>query len=286
MDKQVCIVIPTYKPFDKLTENEQLSWHQCLRVLGSRKFYVVCPHKLITAGYLASATEHGVSCKVVTFAPGFFSDVDGYNRLMLSRQFYKPFIQHEYLLLYQLDAFVFRDDLSRWCARGYSYVGSPWFEDYIPASENAKLWQVGNGGFALRRVADCLRALRTFTVARPWAKVIEDHSPSGPPTVFKKLYLISRYLLLKNNTHWLLNDFHLYRQFHQEDYFWGVVCKDNFSWYKVPTPQEALSFGFEVAPSKMYALNQRSLPMGCHAWEKHEPAFWKPIIAEAIAAKP
>jgi len=282
MDNQVCVVVPVYKPFSKLDENELISWQQCLRILNTRPIYLVCPSGLSTTDYLECAKQNGSACHIVTFASEFFSNIDGYNRLLLSKQFYQRFQQHEFMLLYQLDAFIFQDNLSWWCARGYSYVGAPWFEGYMPTDNSTSLWAVGNGGFTLRRVADCLRVLRTFAVARPWSEVIQEHSPSGPPSAIKYLYMAVKYLGLGNNTHWLFNDFHRYRAFHQEDYFWGVVCSERFSWYRVPTPQQALAFSFEVAPSRMYELNNQQLPMGCHAWEKHESFFWKPFIEKAM----
>ena len=252
-----------------------------MKVLKNYPIFLVCPTQLSVASYLADAQQHGVNCQASTFASYFFADIDGYNRLMLSQQFYARFQAYEYLLLYQLDAFVFRDDLLAWCTRGYSYIGAPWFEGYVPGNDSAKLWAVGNGGFTLRRVADCLRVLSTFAVARPWAAVIKEHSPSRSPGFLRQAYLAARYLLIGNNTHWLFNDFYRYRQSHQEDYFWGVVCPAIFLWYKVPTPHKALAFAFEAEPSRMYTLNHQQLPMGCHAWEKYEPQFWAPFIIYA-----
>ena len=282
MDNQVCVVIPVYKALNRLSRNEQLSWQQCLRILRSRTIYLACPPTLITEDYIAAAAKQGVVCKATLFAPKYFSSIDGYNRLMLSRQFYSRFAQYDYLLLYQLDAFIFRDELTQWCNMGYSYVGAPWFDKYVSLDDSANLWAVGNGGFALRRVADCLRVLNTVAVARSWAEVIQNHSPHHPPNLVRRAYLTARYLLCSNNTHWLGNDFYRYRKFHQEDYFWGVVCSEKFSWYKVPTPQKALAFAFESAPSRMYVFNHQQLPMGCHAWEKHEPEFWLPFINQAV----
>ncbi len=80
----------------------------------------------------------------------------------------------------------------------------------------------------------------------------------------------------------MLNDFYKYNNENnnfQEDYFWGVVCKRKFSWFKVPTPEKAMQFSFEVNPEKLFSLNGNRLPFGCHAWEEvSKPQFWKPII--------
>ncbi|MEJ7663696.1 MAG: DUF5672 family protein [Hymenobacter sp.] len=187
MDTQTCIVIPVYKPFNKLDNNEQVAWKQSIRVLGNRPFYLACPSTLAIADYIAAASAQGVNCQAMVFDPTYFASIDGYNRLMLSRQFFQRFTRHEYMLLYQLDAFVFRDELSQWSARGYSYVGAPWFEGYVPIDDSTGLWAVGNGGFALRRIADCLRVLNTFAVAsavggsnrRPLAQALAWILPAG-----------------------------------------------------------------------------------------------------------
>ncbi|HEX8348510.1 MAG TPA: DUF5672 family protein, partial [Hymenobacter sp.] len=233
--------------------------------------------QLHTEPFVADARRYGVECHVSTFAAEFFANIDGYNRLMLSRQFYARFQSYDYLLLYQLDAFVFRDDLPMWCAQGYSYVGPPWLAGYLPGNAPPQLWQVGNGGFSLRRIADCLCVLDTFAMARSWSVIVQEHFQGG---IFNGLLHITgllRALLISNNTHWRLNGFHRYRGLHQEDYFWGVVCSERFAWFKVPTAAEAMTFGFEVAPGWLYEQCGHRLPMGCHAWEKHEPQFWQPF---------
>jgi hypothetical protein len=284
MPKLVCVVIPVYQAFEKLPPSEVVAWRQCLRVLNQHPISIVCPPHLSTEPYLADARQHGVQGYVNTFAADFFNGIDGYNRLLLRREFYQAFQEYQYMLLYQLDAFVFRDELATWCARGYSYIGAPWFTDYRADDDTAQLWKVGNGGFTLRNVADALRVLKTFAPARAWSAVVQEHFQGGVNNGLLHLPGLLR-ALVGNNTHWRLNGFHRYRALHQEDYFWGVVCPERFSWYKVPTPKQALAFSFEVRPSRMYALNQQHLPMGCHAWEKHEPYFWQPFIEQAISQK-
>jgi hypothetical protein len=169
MQEQVCVVIPTYKEFSQLNEQESISWQQCLRVLGQHPICLVCPPQLAISAYLADAATHGIICRYEHFAAKYFSGIDGYNRLMLSRHLYRRFERYEYILVHQLDVFVFRDDLAHWCARGYSYIGAPWFDGYYPTPRNTRLWEVGNGGFTLRRVPDALRALHTLALAQEWA---------------------------------------------------------------------------------------------------------------------
>lgn len=44
---------------------------------------------------------------------------------MLSAEFYDRFAAYEYVLIYQLDAFVFADRLAEFCQMGYDYIGAP-----------------------------------------------------------------------------------------------------------------------------------------------------------------
>jgi hypothetical protein len=280
MQRQVCITIPIYKSFFKLDVNEAISWQQCISVLGKYHFQLICPEGFDTAGYGEALGEANIKWETQRFKASYFANIQGYNKLMLSKEFYERFSQYEYMLLYQLDAFIFKDDLDYWCSQGYAYIGAPWFKGYHTTVEAAQLWKVGNGGFTLRRIADALRALHTPALIQTWSAVISDHFRAGRLYGYTHLHSLLKRLFLGNNTYWLLNDFHQRQQWYQEDYFWGVVCDECFAWYRVPPPVEALAFSFEVLPAKMYELNQHRLPMGCHAWEKYDFDFWKPFIEQ------
>jgi hypothetical protein len=275
----VCIVIPVYKPFVKLKDYELISLSQGIKVLHAHTFCLACPIALDVSGYINEFEASGVKYEVQRFPASAFADIDAYNRLMLSKSFYQRFASYEYILTYQLDALALRDELAHWCSLGYSYIGAPWFEGFNPGPDTAQLWKVGNGGFSLRKIASCLRVLSTFSAIWTQSEVIKWYFRYGRRQGLESLPKILKRLLVGNNTHWLFNDFHLVREKFQEDYFWGVVCSEKFDWYKVPTPQEALKFSFEVSPRRMFALNGSQLPMGCHAWEKYDPDFWKPFIS-------
>ena len=61
--------------------------------------------------------------------PGcMLQSVGTYNQMMVERDFYKRFVEYEYILIYQLDAFVFRDELEQFCDYGYDYIGAPWIK--------------------------------------------------------------------------------------------------------------------------------------------------------------
>ncbi len=52
--------------------------------------------------------------------------IAGYNRMMLSAEFYETYRAYEYILICHADAWVFRNDLSAWCRRGFDCVAAPW----------------------------------------------------------------------------------------------------------------------------------------------------------------
>lgn len=158
------IVIPLYKA--EPTRLELASFEQCLKVLGHYTIFIVSYHNLDMSCYEQIANKYGKALKMVYFNYKFFSSIRGYNKLLLTSQFYESFSDYDYILIYQLDAWVFRDELQIWCDKGYDYIGAPLFE--IVLNEEGEtilsktMTSVGNGGFSLRRVAYCLKLLNKF----------------------------------------------------------------------------------------------------------------------------
>lgn len=94
------------------------------------------------------------------FADTFFENVSTYNQLMLTTEFYERFIEYRYILIYQLDAFVFYDRLSYFCDLDYDYIGSPWiYPERGMIGEAIRAAYVGNGGLTLRNVCSCIKLL-------------------------------------------------------------------------------------------------------------------------------
>lgn len=141
--EQVAIVVPTYKT--ELSESEQISLSQLLKILGRYDIYCAVPEGL-QAKYFSKVL-------IKQFSDSYFSDITGYNRLMLSVDFYKEFETYRYILIYQLDAFVFSDCLLDFCNLGYDYIGAPWLTGMRKRINDTYVYaNVGNGGFSLRNV--------------------------------------------------------------------------------------------------------------------------------------
>lgn len=152
--RSLCVVvIPVYKK--DLTPAESLSLVNCLRVLRRRRICLVCPEDLDTQEYDRIA---GRTLDKEVFASHYFKGLSGYNDLMTSNEFYRRFSDFEFMLVHQLDAWVFRDALADWCGRGIDYVGAPWFEKHLDHECGVDFWCVGNGGFSLRRISRFIAA--------------------------------------------------------------------------------------------------------------------------------
>lgn len=150
--EQVAVVVPTYKTI--LSQTEQISHLQLLSVFGQYDIIYVVPQRL-QADYLDKAS-------VERFTDIFFEDVEGYNRLMLSKEFYQRFVKYKYILIYQLDAFAFENRLLEFCNLGYDYIGAPWLSGMRKRVDDTYIFaNVGNGGFSLRNVRSTIQLLKT-----------------------------------------------------------------------------------------------------------------------------
>ncbi|SEH23436.1 DUF5672 family protein [Selenomonas sp. KH1T6] len=152
--QKVVIVVPVYRT--ELTWYEKISLARLYAVLPHYPIVFVSPEGLA----LPEAVMQGHP--VMAFSREFFTSVAAYSRLLLSQQFYAHFQDFEYMLIYQLDAFVFVDLLQEFCSLGYDYIGGPWqlqnsLQKVRPGKY--KIYHVGNGGLSLRRIEACLRLL-------------------------------------------------------------------------------------------------------------------------------
>jgi hypothetical protein len=245
--EEAVIVIPVYKPV--MSKYELISFNQCNKILPSYKKIIVAPEGLDTSNYQDTIN------KVVRFDRFYFESLKHYNKLLLSEKFYKEFTDYEYILIYQLDAFVFSDQLKYWCEKKYDYIGAAWINDYFRIFINIILkinlktafwvlfkknfWNcVGNGGFSLRRIHTFLEHFK-------------DKSCTAGD--------------------WNAN----------EDYYWTFFAKTNNKSLNVAKPKEAMQFSIELAPKYCLKKNKYKLPFGLHAWERYNINVWGPYFKDA-----
>ncbi|MGI4750976.1 MAG: DUF5672 family protein [Janthinobacterium lividum] len=260
MLKKVAVIIPFYR--STLSAYEIIALQQCELVLSEYPKIAIKPANLT----LPAGSETVSFNDMISFENCFFEGIAGYNHLMLSPEFYKTFLDYEYILIYQLDAFVFKNDLEHWCNQNLDYIGAPWIRKKDDKSIFKKVQiklqsslytyfnihqkglpsrkqftnKVGNGGLSLRRV--------------------------------KKFYDLT--ITMKSSI-----DFYLSQTAYQynEDSFWSIEVNRKEKVLNIPTWKVGLKFAFETYPEKAYFLNKQILPFGCHDWDKYLD-FWRPIF--------
>jgi hypothetical protein len=269
---KVGVIIPIYK--EQLSKSEQISFLKCCSVLDKHPIILIAPHNLDV-----SVHENfcGTKLNIIRFDDHFFKNIDGYNKLLLAEAFYLCFKDYDYMLVYQLDAYVFNDELNFWCEKNYSYIGAPWFENFDINGANTQLWAVGNGGFSLRKISDFMDVFayrgKVFSFSFLWQKY-SAYSMLGKMLRFPKIAFL---YFFKNNTQ------NLYELFGEnEDHFWSFHAARLSNKFNVAPVSEALAFAFECNPQKMYELNKRQLPFGVHAWEKYGKEFWLNYVPENV----
>ncbi|MBB3701442.1 hypothetical protein KMW28_02075 [Flammeovirga yaeyamensis] len=256
MNNNCVVVIPIYKK--SLTDLEKISLQQGLKVLHQRDIFFIAP-KGLDISYYQSVCQEDFNIKY--FNKNYFQDIKGYNRLMVSEEFYSAFDAYKFMLIYQTDCFIFRDELDDWCNRNYSYVGAPWPEN--DGSNSIWFKYVGNGGFSLRKIDDHLKVLN------------ETSSFTKTLFSFNGNRYSSWYALFRLRK----NDWSVYKNSNKnEDMFFGKNSSKSFPYFTVPTPDEALDFGMELRAKEVFKYHNERLPMGIHAWWKDDFDLWKPYI--------
>lgn len=259
MNETLCaIVIPVYK---ELTDKyEELSFRQCLKILHNHPVFLLTHKNLPLSSYERVAVEYNIKLGCVFFDASFFTGIAGYNRLMKSKALYQSFLAYHYILIYQLDAFVFRDELEYWCMQGYDYIGAPLFINH----QNISMAIVGNGGLSLRKVSFCLRVL-----SWKWPLLTYKY--------YNKIKYLPFILGWENNiSYYKKNELN-------EDRFFSDFLHDTYIHSNLPTPERAAYFAFERYPSYLYQECNKQLPFGCHAFMKYEyDSFWKQFIEDDV----
>ena len=268
--KTVAVIVPAYKP--DLNNNERISFRQTVKILSGYDIILVTPEHLDVSEYSLIAADADVTIIRIIFNPEYFTGIQGYNRLLLSPVFYDAFSDYKYILICQLDAYIFRDELLMWCEKGYDYVGAPLIGKYED-TEFSKIMRVGNGGLSLRKV----ESYRNFFLSKANVfnaiQIAKRIDIKGKP--YTRIFIWALMMLGWRNKPQSVAD----RWKYNEDDFWSSIISGSQYKLSIPAPMEALKFSFERFPSSLFKLNDCKLPMGCHAWEKYEyNEFWSVFV--------
>jgi hypothetical protein len=260
-DVSVAVLTPVYRPTES---DEEISFRHLETVLGGYDRILVIPEGL-------AFKRRGF--RLETFPQAAFESVATYSRLLLSAAFYERFAAYDYVLIYQLDCLVFRDELAEWCEAGYDYIGAPWF--HCPSTPQRGLSRTGNGGLSLRRVGAFLDVLSSRRRPAPygtdlWTTQLPDLA-LWP--FWRRWWKTLR--VLRETSRGVAEYTSAYSL--NEDHFWSDRARLFEPRFRIAPAEVALRFAFETAPRTCFQMHPH-LPFGCHAWRRWDRSFWQPHL--------
>lgn len=268
------IIIIAHK--EVLSEAERASLNQCYKILGKYPIKLICPKGLNVAAY----QQINPDADIIFIDPKWQADYRMFNELKKDKLLYEKFKDYKFMLYYELDAWVFSDQLAYWCEKGYDYIGAPWFENWHKADKSSEITGVGNGGFSLRNIQKSIQILKRIQWLRKGRRFWYR-------TKLQALLRFEKIIRKLPIGYSIKNDSHLTEILREEcecneDYFWCKVVGSVFEDFHIAPVQDAIKFSFDANPSLLFSMNNNQLPFGCHAWERYEPKFWGNYIPVKI----
>jgi len=262
-NKKVAVLVPVYKT--SFSTDEKISMHHLRHYLSRYDIYFFVPERI-------KNKLNAKNTKIITFPDKYFISTVAYSELLNLKDFYLPFKNYKYILIYQPDALVFSSNLDKWTQKGYDYIGAPYFRPkigYLTCAENSPI-SGGNGGLSLRKVESFIKVIER-------AEKLSTRSSNKTRT--RKLWFIIAVLTNKARRKWLEAPPYCYP--FNEDGFWSFEAPKYYPKFKVAPFKEALKFSFERYPAKSYLLNNKCLPFGTHAWARYDRSFWLPHLRKS-----
>jgi hypothetical protein len=265
------ILIPLYKSVSSLSEGEKLSIRRTNTIFSAHDIIFIAPDSINVTEY---EVEFSNDLNFFLIPDIHFDDINSYSKLLMSSFFYVYFKQYDWMLICQPDVYVFKNDLHQFTNQNeYFFIGAPVIDSQIKGWEN-QTW-VGNGGFSLRRIKTCI------DVTKRLEKIKKISSFLGVNNLMDKniLFLFFR-VVIETFSRINYNSFvtkYLHEGPVNEDVFWCLWVPLIFKKNRPADIATATKFSFETNPESLF---QRigNLPMGCHAWEKYNPEFWRNYI--------
>lgn len=250
MDTRVKVIIPVYRP--NFSPLESQSFNRAYEILNNYQIVAIKPQSL-NLDALKTAFPR---ITIESFPDHFFDGYDGYNRLMLSPDLYQRFIDTPYILIYQLDAYIFSDQLDYFVSKGYDYVGAPWLV--------RKLYRTQLFSLILK-----IRQEKSNRKGQPCRQNLYNKIGNGGLSLRKTQSSYEATIKYRERIEFYLS--HSNTPLYNEDVFWAIEVPE----FHYPAVNDALKFSFDKYPDLCYEENQDNLPMGCHGWYKWKwRGFW------------
>jgi hypothetical protein len=280
-----CILVPLYTTNWKIEEIRSLA--RCLTILS--RFHFVFAYKssydidLVLAPW-RPLVDRLSSWSILPLDDGLLSSVASYNLLMLCADLYRNLVSWDYVLVYQLDAWILSGNLEEWLESDFTYVGAPWCPHL--GSDSCGISGVGNGGLSLRKVPEMISilsskrsrsspvlGLRELISSDPYVQRFLFRTQVLNPfrsakALFRLLGLFILYpFAYRNSLDWYS------RTGLGEDVLLSLYAPRVYPWMRIPSVSIAARFSLETNPLEVAKAVGVDVPFGCHAWEKNKEYF-------------
>ncbi len=266
------IVVPAYR--ETMLSWERFAFINNLKRLARYPFALVVPESLDCREYIALAP----SMTIHRFPNAYFASVDGYSLLCLSKHFYETFRPFNAILICQLDAFVFEDQLEYWLANKFSYIGGAVAKSDQVSGQIIRWIGSQNGGFSLRNIDSHLQVLDSqkkincraidFALYRDMLGTTLEIDNSA----LHKLKIQLQSLIAQARQGFLPMSIQEYIASRQpscvaEDQFWSRFAPFFHADFKVAPLQEAQHFSAQFGLEQTVPMFHEKMPFGCHGRE-------------------
>lgn len=259
---KLCVIVPIYNKIP--SEDEMLSIERNLSVLKGYDTFAVCPESMDVSAYKSYFDSF------VSFSDKYFRSNKSYSRLILSKDFYKPFMNYEYMLIAQTDTVILNTKYSIdfFIDKGYDYWGAPWPEGPFEGRKglresvksifihNPETLTVGNGGFSLRHVRNSY-------------ELVKKHN-----FYINTLYRLNEDMFFSDCAR--KKDKLVYKEYTESLEKSDCVTHTNI--YTAATVEEASQFALEVNMKE--EIEKGNIPYAVHAWKKYLKKDIKEILKD------
>jgi len=283
-DLRTCVVVVPFHTLE-LEAIEVSALIHALHKLSHYEFVLLHKHSISSAELLGRLGKSALTRKrtihCIKVADECLASIDSYNQMLMQAWFYRLFKAWDYLLIFQLDAWILESNLQVWLQKEYSYIGAPWTGHLGQDTPDSG---VGNGGLSLRKIRDMLaifedqERLQSVPVFRwgylAWRMTLLRRYYLFPVWQWPLLFLKRCILFARMSFGWHNTLAYFIKIGIQEDHIICIYVPHVFPWFKLPLMQEAAGFAIESNPRltrDFYAIQR---PFGCHAWEKFDRDFW------------
>ena len=257
MNTNCAIIIPIYQNI--LKEHEIISLTRCIEVLGKKYDIIFLKHDEVDIFKILSTYNiefNNSYIDYINYDKTYFNSVTSFNNILIHGNFYnlmESYNKYKYVLLYELDGFVFYDNLQYWIDKDYDYIGSFSFEMFDNCLDNDTNINFTN----VQNIV--LNNLENNNLNNNYAN--HKYHMNGGVSLRKISYFIeaSKYIYGRDISANLW-----------EDILFSLYSKINV---KFPVPLETFDFCWSYRYSISYNINNFKLPMFLHYYN-YEPFYY------------